>query len=78
MGRVSIDTRHSISTEIKINGIAGVLKGAHSNWAYEHLESASDGVIDFELDATKDPRSISFASGASKTPRMMGAGTPSE
>ncbi len=44
-----------LARKSKSTGIAGVLKGAHSNWAYEHLESASDGVIDFELDATKDP-----------------------
>ncbi|MFI5449658.1 MAG: RAD55 family ATPase [Candidatus Bathyarchaeia archaeon] len=44
-----------LARKSKSTGIAGVLKGVHSNWAYEHLESASDGVIDFELDATKDP-----------------------
>jgi KaiC/GvpD/RAD55 family RecA-like ATPase len=44
-----------LARKSKSTGIAGVLKGVHSSWAYEHLESASDGVIDFELDATKDP-----------------------
>ena len=34
--------------------IRGLLKGAHSEWAYKQLEGASDGIIDFRLEETAD------------------------
>jgi KaiC/GvpD/RAD55 family RecA-like ATPase len=34
----------------KSTSIDGVLRGAHSEWAYRQLEAAYDGVIDFKLE----------------------------
>jgi KaiC/GvpD/RAD55 family RecA-like ATPase len=39
----------------KSTAIRGMLKSVHSNWVYEQLESAHDGIIDFRLDETSDP-----------------------
>lgn len=36
----------------KSTAIVGFIKGLHSNWAYEQLEAAADGIIDFKLDET--------------------------
>jgi KaiC/GvpD/RAD55 family RecA-like ATPase len=35
-------------------GIAGIIKGVHSDWVYKSLEAASDGVVDVKLDETSD------------------------
>lgn len=39
----------------KSTAIRAMLKSVHSNWVYEQLESAHDGIIDFKLDETSDP-----------------------
>lgn len=39
----------------KSTAIRAIMKGVHSNWDYEQLEGAHDGVIDFKLDETSDP-----------------------
>jgi KaiC/GvpD/RAD55 family RecA-like ATPase len=42
----------------KSTGIAGIIRGIHSDWAYKSLEAACDGVIDFKLDeAAEEARS---------------------
>ena len=39
----------------KSTAIVAFIKGLHSSWAYEQLEAAVDGIIDFKLDETSDP-----------------------
>jgi KaiC/GvpD/RAD55 family RecA-like ATPase len=34
----------------KSTSIDGILRGAHSEWAYTQLEAAYDGIIDFKLE----------------------------
>jgi KaiC/GvpD/RAD55 family RecA-like ATPase len=49
-------TRLIPSTKLqKSTTIRGMMKDVHSNWVYQQLESAHDGVIDFKLDETSDP-----------------------
>jgi KaiC/GvpD/RAD55 family RecA-like ATPase len=43
-----------ISSLWKSTGIAGIIKGIHSDWAYKNLEAASDGVVDIKLDETTE------------------------
>jgi KaiC/GvpD/RAD55 family RecA-like ATPase len=38
----------------KSTGIAGLIKGVHSDWVYKSLEAACDGVIDVKLDETSE------------------------
>ena len=43
----------------KSTGIAGLLKGVHSEWVYRTLEGAFDGTIDFKLDETgENPQNL--------------------
>lgn len=35
--------------------IGGLLRGVHSDWVYNRLEAAADGIIDFRVDETVDP-----------------------
>lgn len=39
----------------KSTAIFAFIKCLHSSWAYEQLEAAVDGIIDFKLDETSDP-----------------------
>ena len=39
----------------KSTAVRAIMKGVHSNWVYEQLEGAHDGIIDFKLDEASDP-----------------------
>jgi KaiC/GvpD/RAD55 family RecA-like ATPase len=39
----------------KSTAIRAIMKDVHSNWVYQQLEGAHDGIIDFKLDETSDP-----------------------
>jgi KaiC/GvpD/RAD55 family RecA-like ATPase len=44
---------------VKATWLAGISKGLHEQWVYKQLESAHDGIIDFELDTSGDePRNM--------------------
>jgi KaiC/GvpD/RAD55 family RecA-like ATPase len=51
--RLTRDIPSASST--KSTAIVAFIKGLHSSWAYEQLEAAVDGIIDFRLDETSDP-----------------------
>ena len=42
---------------LKAIALVGAIRGVYSGWAYEQMEAASDGIIDFKLDETADPPS---------------------
>jgi KaiC/GvpD/RAD55 family RecA-like ATPase len=44
---------------VKATWLAGITKGLHEPWVYKQLESAHDGIIDFELDTSGvEPRNM--------------------
>ena len=47
------------SPVVKATWLAGITKGLHEPWVYKQLESAHDGIIDFDLDTSGDePRNM--------------------
>jgi len=47
------------SPVVRATWLAGITKGVHELWVYKQLESAHDGIIDFDLNtSSKEPRNM--------------------
>jgi len=50
MVEFTLTRAHPLATMIKATGIAGLMKGVHSDWVYSRLEAANDGIVDVKVE----------------------------